>query len=108
MILTSLRIGKALTVKNLKLRTNSKLIVGQIINEYEEREEKMKRYLKLTNQLVDYFNDVRFEQIPRENNLAADEVAKLASTEDAPEILRLYMEIQTIPSIKGLQAFPVQ
>ena len=40
MILTSLRIGKALTVKNLKLRTNSKLIVGQIINEYEEREEK--------------------------------------------------------------------
>ena len=47
----------------------------------------MKRYLKLTNQLVDYFNDVRFEQIPRENNLAADEVAKLASTEDAPEIL---------------------
>ena len=108
MILTSLRIGKALTVKNLKLRTNSKLIIGQIINEYEEREEKMKRYLKLTNQLVDYFNDVRFEQIPRENNLAADEVAKLASTEDAPEILRLYMEIQTIPSIKGLQAFPVQ
>ena len=93
MILTSLRIGKALTVKNLKLRTNSKLIVGQIINEYEEREEKMKRYLKLTNQLVDYFNDVRFEQIPRENNLAADEVAKLASTEDAPKILILYMEI---------------
>ena len=40
MILTSLRIGKALTVKNLKLRTNSKLIIGQIINEYEEREEK--------------------------------------------------------------------
>ena len=108
MILTSPRIGKALTVKNLKLRTNSKLIVGQIINEYEEREEKMKRYLKLTNQLVDYFNDVRFEQIPRENNLAADEVAKLASTEDALKIFRLYMEIQTIPSIEGLQAFPVQ
>ena len=74
----------------------------------KKERKKMKRYLKLTNQLVDYFNDVRFEQIPRENNLAADEVAKLASTEDAPEILRLYMEIQTIPSIKGLQAFPVQ
>ena len=34
-ILTSLRIAKALRVKNLKLRINSKLIVGQITNEYE-------------------------------------------------------------------------
>ena len=44
-ILTSLRITKALEVKNLKLRTKSKLIVGQITNEYEAKEERMKRYL---------------------------------------------------------------
>ena len=62
-ILTSLRIAKALGVKNLKLRIDSKLIVGQITNEYEAKEETMKRYLKLTNQLVDYFDDVRFKQI---------------------------------------------
>ena len=60
-ILTSIRIVKALRVKNLKLRTDSKLIVGQINNENEAKKERMKRYLKLTNQLVDYFNDVRFE-----------------------------------------------
>ena len=35
----------------------------------------MERDLKLTNQLVDYFDDVKFEQIPRENNSDADEVA---------------------------------
>ena len=46
---------------NLKLRTDSKLIVGQRTNKNEVKKEKMKRYLKLTNQLVDYFNDVRFE-----------------------------------------------
>lgn len=63
-ILTSLRIAKTLGVKNLKLRTDSKLIIRQIINEYEAKEERMKRYQKLTNQLVDYFDDVRFEQIP--------------------------------------------
>ena len=68
----------------------------------------MKRYLKPTNQLVDYFDDVKFEQIPREINSATQEIAKLASTKDAPEKLKLYMEIQTIPSTKGLQAFPVQ
>ena len=93
--------------KNLKLRTDSKLIVGQITNEYEEKEERMKRHLKLTNQLIGDFDDIRFEQIPRENNSTANEVAKLASTEDAQEKPRLYMEIQKIPSIEGLQAFPV-
>ena len=53
----------------------------------------MKRYFKPTNQLVDYFDDVKFEQIPREINSATQEIAKLASTKDAPEKLKLYMEI---------------
>lgn len=59
----------------MKLETDSKLVVGQITNEYEVKEERMERYLKLTNQLVDYFDDVKFEQIPWENNSDADEVA---------------------------------
>ena len=92
----------------MKLRTDSKLIVGQITNEYKAKEERMKRYLNLTNQLVDCFNDARFEKIPRGNNLATNEVAKLASTENALEKPGLYMEIQSIPSIEGLQAFLVQ
>ena len=79
-ILTSLRIAKAFGVKNLKLRSDSKLIVGQITNEYEVKEERMKRYLKLTSQLINDFDDVRFKQIPLENNSAAEEVSKLAST----------------------------
>ena len=79
-ILTSLRIAKAFGVKNLKLRSDSKLIVGQITNEYEVKEERMKRYLKLTSRLINDFDDVRFKQIPLENNSAAEEVSKLAST----------------------------
>ena len=38
-VLTSLRITKALGIKNLKLRTNSKLVIRQITNEYEVKEE---------------------------------------------------------------------
>ena len=63
----------------------------------------MKKYLKLTTQLIDEFDDVKFEQIPRENNSATDEVAKLASTEDALATTELFIEVQTIPSINGLQ-----
>lgn len=77
----------------MKLRIDSKIIVGQITNKYEAKEERMKRYLKLTSQLIDDFDDVRFEKIPRENNSAVDEVTKLALTKDAPKKPRLYMEI---------------
>ena len=60
-ILISLRVAKALKAKNLKLKTDSKLVVGQITSEYETKEERMKRYLKLTNYLISYFDDVRLE-----------------------------------------------
>ena len=58
-ILTGLRITKALGVRNLKLNLDSKLVVGQITKEYEAKEDRMKRYLKLTNQLVSNFDDVK-------------------------------------------------
>ena len=101
-VLTSLRIVRALGIKNLRVRTDSKLIVGQITNEYKAKEERMKKYLQLTNQFIDEFDDVKLELILREENLAADEVAKLASNEDASATVGLLMEVQTIPSIDGL------
>ena len=36
-VLTSMRIARALGIKNLRLRTDSKSIVGQITNKYEAR-----------------------------------------------------------------------
>ena len=58
-VLIGLRIAKSLGVRNLKLNSDSKLVVGQITKEYEAKEDRMKRYLKLTNQLVSNFDDVR-------------------------------------------------
>ena len=51
-ILTRLRIRRALGVKNLLLKSDSKLVLGQIKGEYKAKESKMQKYLKLTNQLV--------------------------------------------------------
>ena len=79
-VLTRLRIAKALGVRNLMLNSDSKLMMGQITKEYEAKEDMMKRYLKLTNQLVSNFVDVRITQIPREENSEVDEVARLASS----------------------------
>ena len=48
-IIASLRVAKALGIKNLRLRIKSKLIVGKITNEYEAKEERMKKNLQLTS-----------------------------------------------------------
>ena len=68
----------------------------------------MKRYLKLSNQLISHFDDVMVDQVPREENSEADEVARLALSKDNIEKPRLYMEVQTIPSIEGLHVSHVQ
>ena len=62
-------------------------------NEYEAKEERMKKYLKLTTQLINEFDDVKLEQIPKEDKSAADEVAKLASTKDASAMTELLVEV---------------
>ena len=44
-ILTGLRLGKALGVKNLLIQSDSKLVVEKIKGEYEAKEERMQKYL---------------------------------------------------------------
>ena len=107
-VLPSLRVAKALGIRNLKLNTNSKLVVGKITNEYEAKKDRMKRYLKLTSQLVSNFDNVRNSQVPREENFEANKVARLASSNSDVGRPRLYIEVQIIPSIEGLDVAYVQ
>ena len=44
-ILMGLRLGKALEAKNLLIQSDSKLVIGQIQEEYEAKEERMQTYL---------------------------------------------------------------
>ena len=104
----SLRITKALGVRNLKLNSDSKLMVGQITNEYKAKEDRMKRYLTLTNQLVSNFDDVNITQVPREENSEVDEVARLASSTTNEGRPGLYMKVQHLTSIGGFDVSYIQ
>ena len=59
-IFTRLRIGKALRAKNLLLQSDSKLVIGQIKEKYEAKEERMQKYLRLAKHLTQEFNKVEF------------------------------------------------
>ena len=55
-----LRIEKALGAKNLLIQSDSKLIMGQIKEEYEAKEERMQKYLRLMRRLTQEFDRVEF------------------------------------------------
>ena len=46
--------------RNLLLQSDSKLVIGQINGEYESKEDKMQKYLRLTNYLTQEFDQVDF------------------------------------------------
>ena len=77
-------------------------------NRYEAKEDKMKRYLALTSQLISNFDDVKITQVPWEENSKVDEVARLASSKTNEQQPRLHMEVQYLPSIEGFDVNYVQ
>ena len=106
--MTGLRIAKALRAKNFLLKSDLKLVVGQIKEEYEAKEERMQKYLKLMKHLAQEFDRVEFTQIPRCQNIMADEIAKQASSEEEPTSIDLKMEVQKHPNIEKAFTFTIQ
>ncbi|XP_075655008.1 uncharacterized protein LOC142625199 [Castanea sativa] len=81
-ILMELREARSLGAKNVLLKSDLKLVIGQINGEYEAKESKMQNYLKLTNQMIGKLEQASFIQVPRSQNSEADEVARYASLKD--------------------------
>ena len=67
----------------------------------------MQKYLKLTRCLTQKFDRVEFMQIPRGQNMEADEIAKMTLSKDGPTSTKLDMEVQKRPSIKEVSTFAI-
>ena len=65
----------------------------------------MKKYLKKVLLLVKKFKEVNFVQIPREENVKADILAKEASTTESTDE---FDEVQYVPSIDLLEVQQIE
>ena len=101
-LLIGLRISRALRVEKIVLKSNSSLIIGQVRGDFEAKETRMQKYLKLVNQLVSTFLHAEFVQIPRDQNTEADEVARSALADNRDKMNDWKLEEQNSPSIKEL------
>ena len=89
-------------------QSDFKLVIGQIKEEYEAKEERMQKYLKLMKCLTQEFDKVEFVQIPKSQNMITDEITKLASSEEGLTNMGLEMEAQKRPSIEEISTFAIQ
>ena len=67
----------------------------------------MQNYLRLTRHLTYEFDRVELIQVPRSQNMEADEITKLVSSEVGLTSTNLKMEIQKRPNIKEIHTFAI-
>ena len=78
-LLKGLELAKSLRVESIVIQGDSQLVMGQVNGTYEAKEERMKKYLNRVKRLIKKFNEANFFQVPREENMEANTLAKAAS-----------------------------
>ena len=78
-LLKGLKLAKSIEAESILIMGDSQLVMGQVNGTCEAKEERMKKYLEKVLQLVKKFKEANFVQIPREENMEADALAKEAS-----------------------------
>ena len=79
-LVAGLDLAKAASVENIVVHCDSQVVTSQINGCYECKNKRMKRYLQEVKYRINDL-EIKFIQIPREENECADHLAKAASAE---------------------------
>ena len=87
--------------RDVKVYSDSRLVVNQVQGRFEARDSRMKEYLRVVKQIIGKFCTTNVTQIVRGRNRHADSLATLASakTEDIPQQIKV--ELIAEPSISA-------
>ena len=77
-LIADLRLVKESQVHNLRIYSDSQLVVNQVNDIYEARREKMVAYLEKAKELMKAIPTASIEVIPQSKNANVDAFAKLA------------------------------
>nr|BAB39950.1 putative polyprotein [Oryza sativa Japonica Group] len=96
--LLGLRKAKALGVRRLLIRIDSKLVAGHVEKSFEAKEEGMKRYLEAVRSMEKCFTGITVEHLPRDQNEEADALAKSTAC-GAPHSPGIFFKVLHAPSM---------
>ena len=99
-LLKGLELAKSVEADSILVFGDSQLVIGQVNGICEVKEDRMKKYLKKVVRFVKKFKEADLIQIPREENMEANTLAKEASANEAMDELDA---VQYMPSIDLLE-----
>ena len=79
-LIAGLQMALDMEISYLKVYRDSKLVINQLLTHYEVKNEGLVPYFRLATQLVEEFDGISLEHIPRSENKIADALANLATT----------------------------
>ena len=112
-ILAGLSLAREVGVKKLTCKTDSKLTVGHLNDEFQIKDPILQQYYHLVRAIIQSaFEQVRVEHIPRTDNVRADILSKLASTKLKNRNRSLLQQTLATPSVthtcKTLTPHPIK
>jgi ribonuclease HI len=78
-VIAGLALSREMGATNVEIQSDSHVMVGQVQGQFETQEDRMARYLDQVRHFQSYFERVVVTKIPREENIRADELSKIAS-----------------------------
>nr|XP_027120487.1 uncharacterized protein LOC113737455 [Coffea arabica] len=106
-LIAGLQLARRLGAQRIHVRSDSQLVVCQVLGEYEPKDETMQRYLSKVHQLIAYFESFDIQRIPRSQNRRADALSRLASTSFSDLNKTVLVEVLDEPGYMEEVACPV-
>ena len=78
-IIVGLHLAMELEITKLICKSDSRLVIGQLTEEYDVRENLLQQYYHFVKNLLYRFGEVSFQHVRRENNTRADTLSRLAT-----------------------------
>ena len=104
-LLKGLELAKSLGAESVIFQGDSQLIINQVNRICESKEDRMKKYLNKVKQLVKKFKEASFVQLPREVNMEANALAKVALAGGAMDKCD---KVQYMPNIDHLEVQQIE
>ncbi|GKV50689.1 hypothetical protein SLEP1_g57387 [Rubroshorea leprosula] len=97
-LIYGLKLASELKVQSSQVFSDSQLVVGQVNGSCEIRDPQLGRYASVVNRLKSVFVIFQIDKIPRADNHRADELSKLASSQDLNPHRSTIIEVLDTPS----------
>ncbi|GKV12598.1 hypothetical protein SLEP1_g23719 [Rubroshorea leprosula] len=111
-LIYGLKLASELKVQSIQVFSDSQLVVGQVNGSCDIRDPQLSRYASVVKRLKSIFALFQIDKIPRADNHRADELSKLASSQDInPQrsiIVELYKRATSMPLLRCLTPYKAQ